>query len=129
MRRSTLLMRLGALSYLIWGALHLVAGWRVFTLAATVPADMVQGRLEQAGWNLGCMAAAAMAVAVTMNWRSSLSGYWINAVLISVTDLGFLLFVLLPGYMPWQEGLMGPAFWIVGLILTTAGLQAPATRR
>jgi hypothetical protein len=34
-----------------------------------------------------------------LNWRNSTWGYWINAGVISVADLGFVSFVLIPGHI------------------------------
>lgn len=130
MPRALLLTRLGAIAYFIWGALHVLAGWKIFAMAATVSGDLVQGRLQQAGWNLICIAIGAMVIAATMNWRQSVAGYWLNLVLISATDLGFVFFLLAPGRTDLAEGLVGPAFWIVGLVLTSLAhfSQRPGSR-
>lgn len=36
-------------------------------------------------------------------------------------DIPSILFVLLPGYMPFWPGVLGPALWIGGVILTALG--------
>jgi hypothetical protein len=64
---------------------------------------------------------AGLVTALTLNWRNSPWGYWINLALIGVADIGFIVFVLLPGYIPLWPGLIGPIFWLLGLGLTTLG--------
>jgi CHASE2 domain-containing sensor protein len=83
---------------------------------------MVQGRLFQDAWNLACFSAAGIGVALTLNWRNNRWGYWINLAVIGVADIGFIIFVLVPGYVPPWPGLLGPFVWLVGLALTTIGL-------
>jgi hypothetical protein len=60
-----------------------------------------------------------------MNWRNDGYGYWINLAIIGVADIGFIAFVLIPGYLPIWPGLAGPLFWIVGLLLTSAARLKP----
>ncbi len=51
-------------------------------------------------------------------------GFWLNLILSSVTDIGFILFVVAPGYLPLWPGLLGPALWVAAVISSTAGLLA-----
>ena len=102
--------RLGAICYLIWGLLHLKAAQVVYVLGAGMPAGMVQGRLYQDAWNLLCFAIAVVALSITLNWRNHVWGYWINLGVISVADLGFIFFVLVPGYIDLIPGILGPPF-------------------
>lgn len=112
--------RLGAVSYLIWGLLHLNAAFAVYQLAEPLPASMVRGRVLQDAWCLLGFALAAIAIAATLNWRNTLSGYWINLAVVSLADLGFIFFILWPGHIPLVPGLSGPVFWALGWGLTTA---------
>ena len=119
------LARLGAISYVVWALLHLLAALSVYRLGQTMPATMAQGRVFQDAWNLACFSIAAIGVALTMNWRNDRNGYWINLAVISVADTGFTAFVLIPGYLPIWPGLAGPLFWIIGLLLTSAARLQP----
>lgn len=85
---------------------------------------MVGGRLLQDAWNLAAFSVAGAGIAISLNWRNSIWGYWINLSVISVADVGFILFVLVPGYMPLWPGIVGPMFWALGLILTSYGRLA-----
>lgn len=122
--RAVVFARLGAASYVIWSILHLLAAYAVYKLAVGVPVSMVQGRLLQDAFNLLAFSVAGAGTSIVLNWRNDPWGYWINVGIISVADLGFVFFVLIPGHMPLWPGVIGPAFWLAGLILTTLGITA-----
>ena len=113
--------RIGAMMYVIWGVLHLNAALKVYQLGDTLDPGMVQGRLFQSAWNLLFFAVVAIVVAALFNWRNSRMGYWINLITVSVTDIGFILFILVPGYLSLWPGLLGPVFWVLGAIFATIG--------
>ena len=107
--------------YFIWGLLHLKAAFSVYQLGSGLDAGMVQGRVYQDAWSLLFFALVGMGVAVQFNWHNSRLGYWINLVTVSVTDIGFIVFVLVPGYLPIFPGLLGPVFWVLGVVFSTIG--------
>jgi hypothetical protein len=120
MRNAPLyLARLGAISYIVWALLHFIAALSVYHLGRTMPTTMAQGRVLQDAWNLACLSISSIAVALTMNWHNNRGGYWLNLAIVSVADVGFIAFVLIPGYMPIWPGLAGPLFWVVGFVLTS----------
>ena len=116
--KDTALARLGALCYVLWGLVHYNAAYGLFQFAGTVPASMGRGRLQQDGFYLAGLATIGIVVGVWLNWRNDRVGFWLNAVAISLGDIPFVLFVLLPGYMPFWPGVLGPALWIAGLSFT-----------
>ena len=65
----------------------------------------------------------ASVVAIGFNWRNSRVGYWLNLVLVSATDLGFVIFVLAPGYLTLFPGVVGPMLWVLAVVLSTLGLR------
>jgi hypothetical protein len=69
----------------------------------------------------------AMVVAIRYNWKNDLLGYWLNLVVISAADIGFIVFVLLPGHVALFPGILGPVFWVSGLIFTTLGMGSKTT--
>lgn len=117
--RTELLARAGAASYIVWALLHFQAAWAVYQLGQAMPPSMEQGRVLRDAWNLACFSAAALAVAVALNWRNGRWGYWINLAIVTAADLGFILFVLVPGHIAVLPGVLGPIFWIAGLALTS----------
>lgn len=120
----TFLAKSAALVYGLWGLLHIKAAWAVFELGTTFPADMVQGRLYQSSWNLLFFAVASIVIAVKWNWHNHKTGYVLNLILVSATDIGFVVFILAPGYMPWMPGGLGPLLWLIAVFLSTWALRA-----
>lgn len=113
--------RAGAVCYVLWGLLHYTATLNVFHIGSSVPPTMVQGRLYQDALYIFSFATAGIVLAITLNWRNSRLGAWLNALIIGVADVPFIVYVLLPGYMPLWPGLLGPLLWICAMILTGAG--------
>ncbi len=118
--------KIGAVMYLIWGLLHLKAAYSVYQLGTSLEAGMIQGRIFQDAWNLLFFALVGITVAVVFNWHNSRLGYWTNLITVSVTDIGFIAFVLVPGYLPVFPGILGPVFWVLGAVFSTIGLFASA---
>ncbi len=116
--------RIGAVAYVLWGLLHMLAASEAARLAMSVDAGAIQGRLLQNAWSLAIFALVATVVAMTMNWNNSRAGYWINLVTVSAADLGFIIFILAPGHLPLWPGALGPVLWIAGALFTTIGLLA-----
>lgn len=116
--------KVGAVFYGLWGMLHIVAAVNVYRLALAVPEDlgMVRARVMQNAWNLGWIALFAIIVAITMNWKNSRTGYWLNLVVVSLADIGFLVAVVLPGALPLVQGLIGPAVWVLAVLFSTIGI-------
>ena len=82
---------------------------------------MVQGRLLQTAFYLLFFAVSGIVIAVALNWRNDRQGYWMNGILIAFADIPFVLFVILPGLVPWWPGLTGPLLWTVAFVFTTVG--------
>ncbi|MBT3923653.1 MAG: hypothetical protein HOF21_13870 [Nitrospina sp.] len=116
--------KFGSTMYFIWGLLHLKAAFLVYQLGATLEAGMVQGRVFQDAWSLLLFALAGMIVAVKFNWENDRLGYWINLIIVSATDIGFIVFMLVPGHLPIFPGILGPVFWVLGAAFSTFGRLA-----
>jgi hypothetical protein len=114
--------KIGAVLYVVWGILHLKAALLVYQLGSTMEANLVQGRLFQSSWNLVFFAVAAIVIAIWFNWKNRLMGYWLNLIMVSTVDIGFIIAVLLPGYIPVFPGILGPVFWVLALIFSTIGI-------
>ena len=114
--------KVGAMAYVMWGILHIQAARLVFLLGDSLEPGMVQGRISQDAFSLLFFAIFGIAVAVWLNWRNSRLGYWLNLVVISAADIGFIVYVLLPGYVPLVPGGLGPLLWVVAIIFSTLGI-------
>ncbi|MEM9103152.1 MAG: hypothetical protein AAGB12_12600, partial [Pseudomonadota bacterium] len=86
--------------YVLWGILHVYAAWNVYLMGQNMEPGMVQGRIFQDAWNLLFFALFGIVVAIVYNWKNNKTGYWLNAIVVSMGDIGFILTILLPGYLP-----------------------------
>lgn len=116
--------RAGAVCYFLWGVLHIYAAWLSYTLADGTTDSFVGSKLQQNGWNLAFISIVCIYVALRMNWRNSRLGFWINAIMVSVTDIGFVVLILLPGI---ATDLLGPILWLLGLAGTAYGISRAGT--
>lgn len=112
----------GAVLYILWGLLHVFAAFQVFKLGAKLEKGMVQGRIYQNALNLLFFAIIVIVIAIVYNWKNNPLGYWLNLVLASITDIGFIIYVLIPGYLPLKPGILGPALWVLAIIFSTVGI-------
>lgn len=119
---AQLFARSGAVVYVLWGILHIEAARRVYNLGLSLDPGMVQGRILQNAWNLFFFALFGIVVAIWLNWKNDRLGYWMNLIVVSAGDIGFIVFVLMPGYVPWVPGALGPALWLLAALLSTLGL-------
>jgi hypothetical protein len=118
-----LLARIGAALYVGWGVLHLIAARGIYELASSIPGGPAHARLEQGGLDLGLFAVQAMAVAVLLNWRNDRIGYWLNIIVVGAVDLGYVVLVIVPGYVPASlVAFAGPIIYVIGAMFSTAGL-------
>jgi hypothetical protein len=103
------------------GLLHFTAAHGVYRIGEGVAPGVLQGRLFQDAFYLVAFATTGIVVATTMNWRNARAGFWLNALILAVADIPFILFVLVPGYAPFWPGILGPALWLAGIIFTGLG--------
>jgi hypothetical protein len=112
--------RIGAVFYILWAVFHLVAANAVYGLAEQAT-GMVRARLLQDAFYLLFFAVAGILIASILNWRNDKQGYWMNGALIAFADIPFVLFVLVPGLIPWWPGLAGPLLWLIAFAFTSVG--------
>ena len=118
-----LFARIGAVTYVLWGLLHIQAARMVYMLGDSLDAGGVQGRIYQDAFNLLFFALFAIAVAVIYNWKNDRMGYWLNLVVVSAADIGFIVYILMPGYAPIVPGAAGPVLWVLAVIFSTLGIR------
>jgi len=119
--------KIGSVSYIIWGLLHIVAAIDEFSLGKTLDPGLVQGKINQGAWDLLFFALFGMVVAFKYNWKNDTLGYWLNLIVISAADIGFIIFALLPGHVDVFPGILGPVFWISGVVFSTIGIRTEKT--
>lgn len=115
-----LALKAATVLWVIWGLVHLFAGIVVLSSDATggfqAIADAVDpetlahayepavgGILNQHGWNLAWVGVATVIGAVFI-WKANFTAVWVTALLGGMFDLGYLLFVDVPGYVNFFPG-------------------------
>jgi hypothetical protein len=119
---SNIFAKLGSITYVLWGILHIEAARKVYVLGQSLDPGMLQGRIYQDAWNLLFFALFGIVVGAILNWKNSRLGYWLNLVVVSAGDIGYILFVLIPGYVPLMPGALGPILWIMAVTFSTVGI-------
>lgn len=135
--------KIGAVFYMLWGILHVALGAMALSklsqggLAAVlaifgvdIPTaevlerlpGVVNGVFAQHSWNIFWFGVFAFIVAAAFNWRNSRVGYWLNLSVVSAADLGFIFAIMIPGYIKFSDAILGPIFWILGVIFSTIGI-------
>jgi len=113
------LARLGAVVYVLWGIAHVAFAIVFYKAALAMPFSDVQGRLLQNAWNVFFLAIAVIGVAIAFNWRNNAWGYWINLAIASIGDVGFIIFLIVPGHVPVFPPILVLLLWIIAAALTT----------
>lgn len=111
--------QIGAVFYVLWGLLHLLAALQVYRLGSSLQPGMVRGRIYQNAFNLAYFAVFVIVIAAVYNWNDDRMGYWLNLITATITDIGFIFFILVPGYLPLRPGILGPALWMLAIIFST----------
>lgn len=117
------LSKVGAILYIVWGLLHVDAAYKVHKIGQNLEQGMVQGRVYQDAWSLLFFAFFSIVVAILYNYKNSKIGYWLNLITVSAVDIGFIILILVPGYLPLFPGTLGPIFWVLAAIISTLALN------
>ena len=119
---SNIFAKLGSVTYVLWGILHIEAARKVYGLGQTLDPGMVQARIFQDAWSLLFFAIFGIAVGTFLNWKNSRLGYWLNLIVVSAGDIGYVVFVLIPGFVPFMPGALGPILWVLAVLFSTVGI-------
>jgi len=136
------LAKTGAVCYALWGIVHvlgaaiqlaalrsrggagltaMISTARPFDAQATVVPGASAAFMGMGAFNLLWIGALVTVVAVTLNWRNSRLGYWLNLGIVGATDAGLLWALLVPGIMAWSDGLVGLVLFAAALACSTLG--------
>lgn len=117
---KTTALKITAVLWVIWGLVHTLAG--VMTLAqapslafaaiadaidpALLAADYhpaVSGVVNQHGFNLLWFGLATI-IGATLIWRGNMTAIWVTAMIGGLADVGYFLFLDIPGYVNFVPG-------------------------
>ncbi|MEM9619937.1 MAG: hypothetical protein AAF936_18435 [Pseudomonadota bacterium] len=113
-------LKAAAVLWVIWGLVHMLAGFIVIPADASggfaaiadavdpeaLAADYhpaVNGILDQHGWNL-LWGGFATVVGAIFIWRRNLTAIWVTGMIGGLLDVGYLVFVDIPGYVNFMPG-------------------------
>jgi len=134
----------GAISYVLWGIMHAMIGIQILLInlgqsthevitslysdsgPVSSPLQLgsvVSAIMNQHAWNLLWFGIFAVVVGAVWNWRNSRAGYWANLAVVSLADIGFIVAVLIPGYIKLSMGIWGPVLWILAALFSTIGIK------
>ncbi|MEM6454875.1 MAG: hypothetical protein AAF772_07240 [Acidobacteriota bacterium] len=114
------ILKIATVLWIVWGLVHAFAGVMTISLETTAgfqgivdgvdPAALahdyhaaVGGVLNQHGWNLLWFGVATV-IGGVMIWRGSRTAIWVTAMVGGLADLGYLLFLDVPGYVKFVPG-------------------------
>ncbi len=114
------LLRLTCLLWVIWGLVHMIAGVIVISsdasagfaaIADAVPPELMAtdyheatgGILNQHGWNLFWGGLVTVSGGGFI-WRGNITAIWVTAMVGGLLDLGYFVFVDIPGYVHFVPG-------------------------
>ena len=119
-KTQTTALKVAAVLWVIWGLVHMLAGVLTVVQApsegfagiadAVDPALLVAdyhpaagGVLKQHGFNLLWIGFATLVGAVFI-WRGNLTAIWVTAMVGGLADVGYFLFMDVPGYVNFFPG-------------------------
>jgi len=117
---SKRLLKVTGALWIVWGAVHVLAGLMTMlqdpssglaAIADAVAADLlvhnyhpaVGGVLNQHGWNLLWIGVTTL-VGGVMVWRANRTAIWLTCMIGGLADLGYFLFLDLPGHVNFVPG-------------------------
>ena len=128
------LLKLAAILWVIWGLVHMLAGFIVIpadasagfaAIADAIPAQDLQadyhaavgGILNQHAWNL-LWGGFATVVGAVFIWRRNITAIWVTAMVGGLLDFGYFVFVDLPGYVHFIPGTLMTLISSAAIILS-----------
>lgn len=127
-------LKVATILWIVWGLVHMLAGYIVLSsdasggFAAIADAidpallqaeyhEAVGGILNQHGWNLAWGGLATLIGAIFI-WRANKTAIWVTAMVGGLLDVGYFLFVDLPGYVHFVPGTVMTLFSGSAILLT-----------
>jgi hypothetical protein len=129
--------RFGAVVFLLWGVVHALGGATFIYVTSQQGSAAALGMMASAlgevsagtgtdvealllyhFFNIAWLGLVAIAISLTLNWKNSVTGFWINVAIVAFADLGLLVFMLLPGLMQWKDGAIGLVLGVAAIALS-----------
>ncbi len=133
--------KLSAIAFVVWGVLHIAGGSAILAALANGPAAGYAFYANAAG-DYPAAAGAILAynsfailwtgaivavVAVLLTWRDNPAGTYINLALTGLSEVGLIVFLILPGFVPWAQASLGLVPFIAAALLAVPVLRGQRT--
>jgi hypothetical protein len=130
--------KIGAIAFVLWGILHVVgssailfalldgpaSGFAVYQYSVGEYTALSGAILGYLAFMLLCIGAAVAVIGIRFNWRNSQSGLAANTALAGLTEVGLVIFLLIPGFVGFAEASLGLALLAVGVVAGGRACQA-----
>lgn len=115
-----MVLKVAAVLWVVWGLVHMFAGYMTISLDTAASfagiADAVDpalleadyhpaagGILNQHGWNL-LWGGLVTVIGAVFIWRKNMTAIWVTAMVGGLLDIGYFVFVDMPGYVHFVPG-------------------------
>lgn len=126
-------LKISVVLWIIWGLVHMLAGGLTIfkdpssgfagiadaiepSLFVAEYQPAVGGILNQHGWNLLWIGLVTLVGAVYI-WRGNMTAIWVTGLVGGLADLGYFLFMDIPGYVNFVPGTVMTLFSGTAIIL------------
>lgn len=117
---KAIFLKISAVLWVVWGLVHILAGVIILSSDASggfqAVADAVDpaalamdyhaavgGVLNQHGWNLAWIGVVTVIGGILI-WQGNVTAIWVSALVGGMADIGYFLFVDLPGFVNFMPG-------------------------
>ncbi|MEL7041428.1 MAG: hypothetical protein AAGL90_07880 [Pseudomonadota bacterium] len=149
-KSQSLALKAATILWIIWGLVHLLAGVSILSTSTVMGFSMIAdavdtsalaahdyhpavgGVQDQHAWNLAWFGLATI-VGGGFIWRANKTAIWVTAMIGGLADLGYFIFLDLPGYVLFFPGTVmtlvsGSAILLTGWVyFTHTWTDAPRT--
>lgn len=118
--KHALALKISAVLWVVWGVVHMLAGIMVIpadaaggfqAIADAVDPALLEATyhpavgaiLNQHGWNL-LWGGAVTVIGAAFIWRKNFTAVWVTAMVGGLLDVGYLVFVDIPGFVNFVPG-------------------------
>lgn len=130
--------KVGAILFGLWGLLHIVGAGAIL-LALRGDAAAGHAFYQHADGDYTAAAGAILGynsfailwlgvlvvfVATRLNWRNDRAGFYANVALTGLSDLGLIMFLLIPGYVSAGGAAPGIALFLLATLFAMIGRRA-----
>jgi len=125
------LAKLGAACFGLWGLVHILGGAALLLGVMESPAagygayagagahyDALAGAiLAYFAYGILMAGLAALAIAARGNWRNGETALMANTGLVAAVEIGLVIFLLIPGFVPLIQALPGLVLAVLGSVV------------